>query len=1401
MNRRRLNGKALLILVLSAAALAGGAHLAHAFQVKRNAAAMIDQARQAEHEGEARQAAWYLQQYISLEPNDTDARARYGLLLHSSANTQQEHLRAYLTLEEVLRRDSGRADVRRAAVELAVRFGRFVEARGYLKTLMAESPADAELVLLLGRCELRAARLNEAAECFSRIGRLAPDRVDLCVTSADILRRNLQRPMAADQVIDQMVGAAPQSLPVRLAAARYHTQWANWDQVDKQVRYAFDTLKAQSPELSLMAGEAAIALNRPDNARTLLESGLKLYPSDLHLRQLLARVELLAGRKDKAKEVADPIAADAPKSLRELWAQANLMIDLGQIDKAQDSIKQIEALPGPAATAMGRCLRGQMLLQQKAWGEARVVLEKARAATLAEPELNRRANLLLAECYYQQGNTDQLLIAYRQVLKIDPLNAAARRGVAGALAAIGKTDEAIAAYRVLAADAPDVRVDFARVLLNRTRRLPAADRDWTNFDQLLQEMSVQQRETPAVRQMQFEALIARGKRDEARLLIEAERDRDPKQVAPWLLLIGLGGRDKSPAIVPALLAEAEKQAGWHVEWELARANQVLRMAAAGGATAENAVAQLKEIEAAAGRCSDADKARLLAGLAEAAQSTGDRVNSRRLWRDVADKVVDKQAAQFALFELALQDGDATEAARLRDAIRGGEGADGPVGSYCEAAYQMIEARKGSRTAMLAARAAVNHAAEQRPSWSRVSLLDGNVCELEGRRDKALEKYQEAMDHGDQRLPVVRRVLQLLYEEHRYAEAHALLKKVPEPVLSQTDLGRIAAELFVVSPDEAGGVDAAASRTRALQLAQQAVTADSKDYAGLLWLGHLAAQAGQPDEAERAFRRAVEVADTVPDTWASLTLFLARTDPKKAEVELEKAKLKLAKDKLPLALAPGYEALGRIETAEEQYRAALDARPSDPAVLRFVASFYGRTGQSAKAIPVLQRLIDPQTQTPAATVAWARRCLAVSLPAMGNYHQFKEAVALIEANSAGGAPPVEDRLAKALLLARQPSHRKEAIVLFETVPIRKGALPPDAEFLLAQLYEADGDWPKAHAHLLALVTEQDKNPSYLVGYIRALLRHDSVGEAGERVKQLVALRPEAFEAAVLKARVVHAEGHTAEAATVIQAFAAAGKGTRLVMAAALLEEFGRPEEAERLYREFAATAGRPDAALPLAGFLGNTGRIPGALAICEPAWRNCPPEAVARVCVAAVRQPQATDEHRRRVEKWLRDAIAKHPQMVVLQVTLADLYDAGGRHDEAMALYRRILQTGPDNVVALNNLAFVLTMRGDQPDEALALVNRAIDIAGPLPEFLDTRAVIYLKTKQGELAVKDLQQAIAQVPLANVYYHLAAAQLAAKNRSAAGDAFRKATAAKLKPTDLHPLEQSAYRELAEVLRFE
>jgi predicted Zn-dependent protease len=124
----------------------------------------------------------------------------------------------------------------------------------------------------------------------------------------------------------------------------------------------------------------------------------------------------------------------------------------------------------------------------------------------------------------------------------------------------------------------------------------------------------------------------------------------------------------------------------------------------------------------------------------------------------------------------------------------------------------------------------------------------------------------------------------------------------------------------------------------------------------------------------------------------------------------------------------------------------------------------------------------------------------------------------------------------------------------------------------------------------------------------------------------------------------------------------------------------------------------------------------------------------------------------------------------------------------------VLAADPQNVVALNNLGYLLALHGKGAAEAMELLNRAIALAGPTPELVDTRAVIHLKLGQPDRAIKDLETAMAEAPLPAVSYHLAQAHQLARNATAARDALQKAKSLGLQPDTLHALERPAYQQL-------
>jgi tetratricopeptide (TPR) repeat protein len=182
----------------------------------------------------------------------------------------------------------------------------------------------------------------------------------------------------------------------------------------------------------------------------------------------------------------------------------------------------------------------------------------------------------------------------------------------------------------------------------------------------------------------------------------------------------------------------------------------------------------------------------------------------------------------------------------------------------------------------------------------------------------------------------------------------------------------------------------------------------------------------------------------------------------------------------------------------------------------------------------------------------------------------------------------------------------------------------------------------------------------------------------------------------------------------------------------------------------------------------------------------------------LRTGRATQAEQECVERRLTAVIKEHPESPVLPAILAQFHEVRGHHQEAMALYRKVLQREPGNVMALNNLAYLLALKEGKTAEALELIQSALDRAGPASELLDTRALVYLSSNQADLAARDLEQAVLQSPSPSTYFHLARAYHQAKNRRAAREAFAKANDLGLKAGDLQALERPALEQLTSAL---
>jgi len=252
---------------------------------------------------------------------------------------------------------------------------------------------------------------------------------------------------------------------------------------------------------------------------------------------------------------------------------------------------------------------------------------------------------------------------------------------------------------------------------------------------------------------------------------------------------------------------------------------------------------------------------------------------------------------------------------------------------------------------------------------------------------------------------------------------------------------------------------------------------------------------------------------------------------------------------------------------------------------------------------------------------------------------------------------------------------------------------------------------------------------------------------------------------------------------------------------LLNRYGFAKEAEAAYKAFIARDPKqPERALALAQFLARQDRPAEAMAILKQAWTTCRPEQVAAAALPVFDASSVTEADQRQVEAWLAAAVQKRPDAVLLASKLGALWIREGRFDEAEGLFRRLLAGAPENVDVLNNLAWLLAMRGQgKAAEAVELMNRAIKIQGEAPSLSDTRAVARISLGEVDQAVKDLEAVRKQAPGRPGYaLHLAWAYQAKGQSEQARLQFQDAERLGLKPRSLDPLELAIYRRLRKEL---
>ena len=1329
-----------------------------------------------------------------------------------------------------------------------------------IEKLLETNVDDAELKADKAECLFAMQRHAEGVQwCYKLIG-YDPKADTFDVAKAEssdqvtpywlvaVYKRQTNEPMLADRFMAQLVVVNSKSREAQLLAYRYKRIFGDSEGALAALDAAFaidptyfsvllgkgqESLQAYQAEIAEANGEGSnekreAAKKRLDEAAGFFAQGLEKYPELPEFYLQMATVEAMREKPVESLAViarglkAFPLDTQrlpngVPKALELAMIKIQLQFTQNKFDDVKREIQVLRDLDNPKVTPVADYQEAHLLAVQEKWSDAAKALQAVKLRLIDYPHMQANASAEQGFCHERLGQFDLAIEAYKWAGSRVPNHPRATAAL----------NDLLARYRPEELESDSLNLDAK---IRSMLALPAADQDWDKMHQEIDDyIDGQAKISPRspvwvdsrklllrgqVLAMRAEAVSDEGEKKtffgqarEAITKAYAIAPDDPVVPEHAVRLIAQEP-DKGPADALELLDKViAKQGADRPSYRLLRIDLLAAL------RDEQLPAQLEAATQGIDQWQPGQQAMIWQAIATKYEQLGKFAEASRALEKAVDLSPNALPSRIALFELALKQGDdaGMDAAqkKILDIVKnqsepgyvltevkrrivnsGGEGAkDGP-----------------QRQSLQEARAMLDRAIKQRPTYADLYLASGQLAiVLDNDVDKALGEFDKALANGPANLNALNLQVRLLAERGRFQEARQKMDILTQKAWAQV-LDRVGVEILRRTGDlPAAYVEAA-----------KVVEARPQDAATQVWFAEIAAQAEKSPEAETALKKAVELDPGNAEYWYRLiSLYQQLKDSNKIEQTMRAAHLALDEEFLPALTARYYELQGRWQEAEDIYLSIYAGRLEEPGVAQRMAEFYltwQKAGESnrGKAAINLNRLLKAANEgrlTPNDPLAvWARQKASQLLAQSNDYQDTLKAERLLT-SSGEGTTDDREALVDILSLRSDPESRERVVALLRKTKTERG-LTPERELHLGHALFELGHWEEAQKQMEEAIGRFPRDSRLQTAYTSMFILRKDFRNAETWLARLNTFSGLERSRAELQLRLYAAQGKKADIRRMLESITPdlrvlTPEQLEMVHSVSkLAHTVGDHEYGLQLMREYARRA--PGHDLKLAEVTAMYGTLDEGLAILKQHFDDNI-DAVGGMAVNMLRARRAEDPQRldEEVERFVRAALRDDPESARRMVMEAEMLEIQENYDESIAAYRKLLARDdiPKMVraQALNNQAFLLALKKETPDEALALVNEAIGIVGPISDILDTRALVQIARGDFPQAIADLQQALKVGPTASKHFHMVVAQLGAGDDDAALAAWKQAEAAGIAPEKVSTLEREILQEIDEKMQ--
>ncbi len=708
---------------------------------------------------------------------------------------------------------------------------------------------------------------------------------------------------------------------------------------------------------------------------------------------------------------------------------------------------------------------------------------------------------------------------------------------------------------------------------------------------------------------------------------------------------------------------------------------------------------------------------------------------------------------------------------------------------------------------------------KRPEWPETHLLAGLIAERQKNRVRAIREYNYAIQYGNKDIDTYERLVNLLYQQGLLSDARVALDRLGNRTYESRSLSAISLQMASEKPDDQ------------LLAAQEGTRIRPKDPMSWIWLAQIL-ELQSREQAQEVRSEAIKKAETAFDQAADLSnpsdlrvamarfnFYQATQNAQGQQAILEQIQQNKQIDPGTQLIAIGqiHEAFGKLQQAIEDYRKAISLGVNELDLRTRITGLLVQDGRLEEAIKNLQETTQRFPQDPA-----TRRRLATLL-ANRSLDEDWELVAQLLSPSERSNSPEDIRLQVMLLSQKNDlANLQKAQALMERVVELPGVRTDDDQFQLASLYMRSAKLLEqtpgleldvlqirdaAGRMLKTVASGPSPKPEYIYTYADYLIRQKRFFDAVEESQKLDAIAPETFPAILLRARISKIEGNQQAAKKTILAWveekrqtetsgnATARLASYLVQAGQALEIVGEQEESRKLLKQAYNLDKRAGVNYIRSILLTDdqTTRNNAVRFMMDRLKTEATGESA--VLLSLLIRKGDTDENLiSAAQKQLVDYSASQNDDRKIQQSLADLWIWKGNESQAIETFRRIVQDRPNDVIALNNLAMLLADSPTNSQEALPLINRAIELVGTKATLMDSKAYVLLRLGRYEEAISILSALLAKNDSPSVRFHLYQAYLKSSQTELANELLPKIDLSSLRKS---PLTQSDQKELQQI----